>query len=201
MLKREKIVKISLLLLLASSLYVFPVSSLDNDDSTGSMEIIGAINNPSIYLDWFYTYEIIIPLIDVQFNVTVYDQDNVSDELIVILYYSNSFFQTNNVSVLLEYQVENSPHNYTYNYTLVGQISTTHIYYYYTVYDGLTLQRKPLSTDEYYDVLWLADPVTIIRYNRDKKIVEQIIDVSPLVVVLILMFVVVMIVKSKNKTK
>lgn len=183
------------------NLSLYQVKAPDNDDSLGDFDVITAVNNPTIYLSWFYTYEIINPLIDVEFNVTVYDEDNTSDELSLILYYSDSFFQTSNDSVVLDFQVENSRHNYTYNYTLIGRISNIHVYYYYTVYDGLTLQRKPTSTDEYYDVLWLAPPLTIVRYNRDEKIVQQIVDISPLAIVFILLFVLGMIVKARKKTK
>lgn len=185
MLKRKKTINITLFCLLLSSMLLYQVSALDNDDSTGSMDLITAINNPVVFLDWYYTYEIMDALIDVEFNVTVYDPDNTSDELVVTFYYSDTIFNYNNNSGEMNFTVENSPNNYTYSYTIYGQASNTNIHYYYTVMDGLTKQRKPETNEEYYNLLWLAPPTTIIR-DRADMVINRIVDITPLAIVLLL---------------
>lgn len=152
-----------MILLLLLNLLPFQVEASDNDDSIGDFDLVTAINDPSVILNWFYTDDLIQPYLSIEFNVTVYDPDNTSDELTIMLYYSDTVFYLTNISVEMSFSTENSPHNYTYTHVISGQETSTKIYYYYTIDDGYTLQRKPTNSDEFYDVLWSAPPVTIIR--------------------------------------
>lgn len=196
---RKKAISVLFLTLIGLGFSLSQVKSAD--DSIGDFDLITAENNPFILLNWFYTEDIIDPLVDVEFNVTVYDEDNTSDELSVKLYYSDDVFSSTNVSVALVFDEEISPHNYTYLYVISGQVANVKIYYYYIVYDGLTLERKPDLSDEFYDVLW-ASVVTVERYYDppEKELVDRLVG-SSAVFLLIFITIILLLILIAGKKK
>ena len=180
---KQNIVRGKVLLIIVFCLSISFVQATD-DNSIGDFDAVAWDNDPFILLEWFTTDELITPLVNVEFSLTVYDEDNSSDELNVTLFYSNSEFYSNNLSELLIFDHENSPHNFTYVYTLAGQSQNTRIHYYYKVTDGLTVGRRPINTDEYYDVLWSELAITrIYSPDRTDGVVGDILDLAPYAII------------------
>ena len=133
--------------------------------------VTAPINDPSIFSDWFNTTESITADTSVIFYVELYDIDNISSELSIILYYTFSDFPTQNLSVSLSYVSLVATDTYRFEYTFAGQSDGTTILYYYQAYDGASYVKED-NSGAFYDLDWLTPATTIVRPIPDKKYPE-----------------------------
>lgn len=145
-------------------LVLFPISVIigdDSDTSRGDFLAGSPGNDPPSFVSWFETAELITPSQDVDFTAEVYDLDNGSSELTVTLYYTFSIFSSENLSVVMSFDVPTAPFTNNYTYTFPGQPHGTVINYYYQAFDGETTVQEGVPT--YFELLWSFPPVTVER--------------------------------------
>jgi hypothetical protein len=154
----RKILVSSCILLLFFSIGI--VIANEEDNVTGYLALSNIANDSPIFTDWYNTSVLIDPFIDVSFYAEVFDIDNTSGQLTITLYYSEDSFNSQNLSVSMNYISKVSANTYRYNYTMTGRPDGTYMQYYYQAFDGENRVKED-DSGFYYDIQWLFPAITI----------------------------------------
>lgn len=164
-------------------LLMFPlVTSVVADDDTSEGDMALDLDNDApIFIQWYEATVIIDENLPILFTAIIQDIDNTTAELNVTLYYSSDLFVTDNNSISMIFDAG----LVSYQYQFPGQPGITTYKYYYTVFDGTTLVRKPTTAEYYFDIQWgLA-----IRFDgpsRRPTIFERVLPDLPLLLLVLL---------------